>query len=156
MSFDSSSGRAIKSAEIFIGFAVLLFTVFIGWHFASDYFYETRVSKSDNYNHYCATFTDIDGLIVGSDVKIGGVSVGKLTSYEIDEKSYKIKVCFSVSDKYKIADDSSIIVATTGFIGQKYLKLTPGHGDNFLTDHEEILLTQSSINAETLLSLLKK
>ena len=62
----------------------------------------------------------------------------------------------SVSEKYPISDDSAVIVATNGFIGQKYLKLSPGSSEIFLKNDDEIILTQSSINIETVLALLKK
>jgi phospholipid/cholesterol/gamma-HCH transport system substrate-binding protein len=146
--------KSIKSIEIVVGLLVILFVSLIGWHFYSDYANQSK-SKFENYHYYYANFTDIDGLVVGSDVKIGGITVGQLVSYEID-KSYKIIVYLSVSDKYQIPDDSSIIVATSGFIGQKYLKLSPGSSENVLKEDEEILLTQSSINVETVLALLKK
>jgi phospholipid/cholesterol/gamma-HCH transport system substrate-binding protein len=150
----SSLIKSIKSIEIFIGIFVILIVILIGWNFTSDYFAQSK-SKFENYQYYYANFSDIDGLVIGSDVKIGGVKVGELISYEID-KSYKIMVYFSVSDKYKISDDSSLIVATTGFIGQRYLKLSPGSSENFLKNDDEILFTQSAINIETVLALLKK
>lgn len=146
--------KSIRSIEIIVGLFVILFVSLVGWNFYSDYANQSK-SKFENYHYYYANFNDIDGLVVGSDVKIGGIKVGELISYEID-KSYKIMVRLSVSDKYKIPDDSSIIVATSGFIGQKYLKLSPGSSEDSLKDDEEILLTQSSINVETVLALLKK
>ncbi len=150
----SSFLKSIKSIETTIGLLVIVIVIAVGWKFTSDYFHQSQ-SQFENYNYYYANFTDIDGLVIGSDVKIGGIKVGQLISYDID-KYYKIMVRFSVSDKYKIADDSAIMVATNGFIGQKYLKLSPGSNDIFLKNDEEIILTQSSLNVETLLALLKK
>ncbi len=151
MNFNSI--KNIKSLEIFLGFVVILFVSSLIWKFSSNIFASVALDEDENY--YYASFSDIDGLTVGSDVKIGGISVGKLIAYEIDEK-YKIIAKLSVSKKYKISDDSSVMVATSGFIGQKYLKLSPGFGDETLQNGDEILLTQSSLNVESLLALLKK
>ena len=146
--------KSMKSVEIFVGLFVILLTILIGWHFTSNYSHQSS-SKFEKYNYYYANFSDIDGLVIGSDVKIGGIKVGELVSYEID-KSYKIMLRLSVSEKYPISDDSAVIVATNGFIGQKYLKLSPGSSEIFLKNDDEIILTQSSINIETVLALLKK
>ena len=146
--------QSIKSFEIFVGFAIIIFAVFIGWKFSSNFFSGNN-ADDDKYNYYYASFVDIDGLTIGSDVKIAGIPVGKLISYTIDD-NYKVVVKLSVQNQYKISDDSSVIVATNGFIGQRYLKLAPGFSENTLKNEEEILITQSSINIETILSLLKK
>ena len=79
-----------------------------------------------------------------------------MTSYSIDPKSYKISVQFSILDKYTVPDDTSIAVATTGFIGEKYLQLNMGSSNDSLKENDEIVYTQSSLNLERLVSLLKK
>ena len=144
-----------KTFETFIGIITLLFVSYLTYYFSNQYF-SFKPSKYEQYHYYKAVFNDIDGLNIGSNVKIGGISVGTLTSYSIDPKSYKISVQFSILDKYGIPDDTSIAVATTGFIGEKYLQLTMGSSNDLLKENDEIIYTQSSLNLERLVSLLKK
>ena len=144
-----------KTFETFIGIITLIFVFYLIYFFSTQYF-SFKPSKYEKY-HYCkAIFNDIDGLNIGSNVKIGGISVGTLTSYSIDPKSYKISVQFSILDKYTVPDDTSIAVATTGFIGEKYLQLNMGSSNDSLQENDEIVYTQSSLNLEKLVSLLKK
>ena len=144
-----------KNLETGIGFITLIMICFLLYHFTKQYFV-FNPSKYEQYSTYKATFSDIDGLNVGSSVKIGGIPVGNLVEYSIDPKTYKISVLFSVMDKYKIPGDTSISVATAGFIGEKYLQLAMGASSEILKDGEEIIYTQSSLNLEKLVALLKK
>jgi phospholipid/cholesterol/gamma-HCH transport system substrate-binding protein len=144
-----------KTFETFIGTITLIFVFCLVYYFSNQYF-SFRPSKYEKYNYYHAVFNDIDGLNIGSNVKIGGISVGTLNKYSIDPKSYKISVQFSVLEKYQIPDDTSISVATTGFIGEKYLQLSMGNSAEYLKEGDEIIYTQSSLNLEKLVSLLKK
>ena len=65
-------------------------------------------------------------------------------------------VKFSALDKYKIPDDSIVMVATSGLMGGKYLRILPGTNSEFLEENDEVMFTQSSLNLEGLIALLKK
>jgi phospholipid/cholesterol/gamma-HCH transport system substrate-binding protein len=141
--------------ETFIGFITLIFVIGLVWNFSNKYF-ASRPSDYQKYTSYIAKFNDIDGLSVGSEVKLGGVIVGKLIEVRIDEKSYKVIVKLSILDKYKIPDDSILSVGTNGLIGEKYLRILIGNSDNFLVNDAEIEFTQSALNLENLIGLLRK
>src|ERR1700761_5432915 len=58
-----------------------------------------------------AEFDRIDGLTVGSDVRMAGVKVGSVTSTSIDPKTYLADVGFTVQKDIQLPTDSSASIA---------------------------------------------
>lgn len=99
-----------------------------------------------------AKFQRIDGLHVGSDVKVSGVKVGSVLSLEIDPKSYQAKATLFINDSIKLPTDSSAAIVSEGLLGGKYIALDPGADSELLGDKDVITQTESSVNLETLLN----
>lgn len=99
-----------------------------------------------------AKFDRIDGLKVGSDVRLGGVLVGKVTAQSVNPKTFLAEVTFQVSDALKIPFDTSAEVVSDGLLGDKYISLVPGGDEETLKPGAEVEHTQSSVNLETLIS----
>lgn len=99
-----------------------------------------------------AKFDRIDGLNVGSDVKLSGVKVGTIQSLEIDSQTYQAKVSILLRQDIKLPDDSSAEVASESLLGGKYIALLPGGSEQFIAEKQYIPYTQSSISFESLIS----
>lgn len=143
-----------KSIEVILGIVTLLCVIYLTSFFSKKYFFY-RPSTLESYTQYHAYFTDIDGLNIGTEVKIAGVNVGKIIAYNITN-DYQIDLQFSVLEKYKISGDTMAMVATSGLLGGRYLKVIPGTDEEILHDGEEVRFTQSALNIENLVSFLKK
>lgn len=102
-------------------------------------------------NTYFARFSDVDGVYVGTDVKISGYKVGVVKKIELMSESYDIRLTFDIASSVKIPSDSLAAVKTSGLIGGKYIGIQPGAEEEFLQNNEEILYTQSAINLENLI-----
>jgi phospholipid/cholesterol/gamma-HCH transport system substrate-binding protein len=98
-----------------------------------------------------AKFDRVDGLEVGSDVRMSGIKVGRVLSQTLDPETYRAAVRFSVRDGIKLPADSSAQIASSGLLGGKFLSLTPGGDEKMLESGGEITLTQSSVNLEDLI-----
>ena len=98
-----------------------------------------------------AQFSAVDGLQQGSDVRIGGVKVGQVTSIAIDPKTYLAMVTLSVDPKVQIPSDSVASVSTEGLLGGKFLGLLPGGADDMLKPGARITHTEASVSFESLL-----
>jgi phospholipid/cholesterol/gamma-HCH transport system substrate-binding protein len=98
-----------------------------------------------------ANFDSIDGLGVGSDVKMAGVKIGSVIGTGIDPNTYQATATFTVADAVKLPKDSSASVVSEGLLGGKYLKLVPGGDEKMLPPGGQVTITQSSINIEELL-----
>ncbi len=98
-----------------------------------------------------AKFERIDGLHVGSDVKLGGVKVGVVTGQHIDPETFLAIVRFDLDPKMKLPEDSSVAIVSEGLLGGKYLEIVPGGADELIKPGGEVIYTQSSVSIENLL-----
>jgi len=133
-------------AETVLGAVVLMVTVgFLGYAVANSG--RTPLSGYDLH----ARFDRIDGLAVGSDVRVAGVKVGSVVSATVNPQSYQAEVTFTVQNTVKLPSDSSAEITSDGLLGGKYISLEPGGDDKMLTAGGTVTITQSSISIEQLL-----
>jgi len=99
-----------------------------------------------------ARFTSISGLKEGSTIELAGVVVGKVSQIELDAGDYEAVVHLNIDKTIELTDDSIASIRTSGIIGDKFIKLTPGGSDIMLEAGDEIDETESSISIEELVS----
>jgi phospholipid/cholesterol/gamma-HCH transport system substrate-binding protein len=98
-----------------------------------------------------ARFDHIDGLGVGSDVRLAGVKVGTVAATTIDPKTYQAVVRFSVEPSIQLPTDSSATISSGSLLGSNYLSLSPGGDDKMIPDGGTVTITQGSVSLEQLL-----
>ncbi|MDA0704453.1 MAG: outer membrane lipid asymmetry maintenance protein MlaD [Proteobacteria bacterium] len=98
-----------------------------------------------------ARFSSIDGLSTGADVRIGGVKIGTVTDRAIDFETYEVVVSMSVTPEIRLPIDTFAEVTGEGLIGNKYIKLDPGHDETKLAPGGEITRTKGVVSIEELL-----
>ncbi|KJG12931.1 toluene ABC transporter substrate-binding protein [Photobacterium iliopiscarium] len=77
-----------------------------------------------------AHFDNIGGLKVRSPVKVGGVTVGEVTSITLDKQTYVPIVTLDVNKKFGyFPETSSASILTSGLLGEQYLGISPGFVD---------------------------
>lgn len=99
-----------------------------------------------------ARFDRVDGLTVGSDVRLSGIKVGTVTGQELDPHSYQAVVRFSVDPSVKLPEDTSAKITSEGLLGSNYLALSPGASDVMLEPGEDIAYTQGAVDFLSLIS----
>ena len=99
-----------------------------------------------------ARFTSISGLKEGTTIELAGVVVGKVGKIELDAGEYEAVVHLNIDKTVELTDDSIASIRTSGIIGDKYIKLTPGGSDIPLEAGDEIDETESAISLEELVS----
>lgn len=100
---------------------------------------------------YTARFQRVDGITVGSDVRVSGVKVGVVKSLGLDPATYMAQLTLTVDRNVQILDDSTARVASDGLLGGAYIAIEPA-GMDPLPAGGEILNTQGSVDLLTLLS----
>ena len=98
-----------------------------------------------------ARFDRVDGLNVGSDVKIAGVKVGSVTELRIDPETFQAQITLRVQAGLRLPSDTSAEVTSEGLLGGKYVSLVPGGSEHFLAEGGRITETQGSVSLESLL-----
>lgn len=101
-----------------------------------------------------ARFNKADGLVEGSDAKIGGIKVGSVSKLKLDPKRYTAIVEISINRDVKLPTDTSAAIISESLLGGKYLDLQPGGDDEMLQEGGEIKHTQSSVILESLIGQL--
>ena len=134
--------------ESIIGAFVLLLAA---WFVFSILSKTENILPRQNENTYHASFFDVSGIKIGSEVKLAGVSVGKVISVSLDTQTYAAKVSIMVDSEIKIPDDSEIIIASESLLGGNFVSITPGGSDVFLEPNDKFTFTQGSINLNNLL-----
>jgi phospholipid/cholesterol/gamma-HCH transport system substrate-binding protein len=97
-----------------------------------------------------ANFENIDGIFVGSPIKVAGIEFGKVTSINLDH-DYKAHITMSISKELALPADSSVSILSEGLLGHKFLAISPGASDELLENNDSIEYTQSSISLEALI-----
>ena len=121
--------------------------VAFSWLFYAKH--QVHASKFQGYN-LVAKFDNIDGIQIGSDIKISGMKVGEVTNINIEPDTFTAKVTFSVEKSIKLPTDTSACIYTNGLMGNKYISLSPGGDEDILSENDEIQSTQGSMNIESL------
>ena len=98
-----------------------------------------------------AQFDHIDGLTVGSDVRMAGVKIGSVTTTSIDPKTYLADVGFTVQKDIQLPTDSSAAINSQSLLGGDYLSLVPGGNDQMIPPGGRVTITQGSVSLEDLL-----
>jgi phospholipid/cholesterol/gamma-HCH transport system substrate-binding protein len=93
-----------------------------------------------------AKFNRIDGVNVGTDVRMSGIKVGTVEKMSLDPKSYNAVVTLALESSLKLPDDSSVRITSEGLLGNQYLSIEPGASMEMIKPGGEIENTQGSID----------
>ncbi len=115
------------------------------------FFYRTTDIKPATGYEITAEFDKIDGLQVGTPVRISGVKVGQVTRFELNHKNYRADVYLNIQEDVKLPVDSSAVIASAGLLDGKFMTLTPGGDEEMLKPGGRIEYTQSSASLEQML-----
>jgi phospholipid/cholesterol/gamma-HCH transport system substrate-binding protein len=107
--------------------------------------------ESDHYTVF-ARFESVAGLTKGAQVEIAGIKVGSVESIELDQERQIAKVGLKIQNGVILTDDAIASVKTSGMIGDKYVKISPGGSDTELRPGEMITATESAVDLEELIS----
>lgn len=98
-----------------------------------------------------ADFSNIAGIAVGSDVRIGGIKIGSVETLDLNPKTYQAQATIRVREDVKLPKDSSAAIQSTGLIGDKFVAIEPGGDEQLMKEGDKIELTQSSVSIEEMI-----
>ena len=98
-----------------------------------------------------ATFDNISGLKKGAAVEVAGVDVGRVEALRLSPGD-RAQVTLRLEPGLKLHEDAIASIRTKGIIGDKYIKLSPGSAEKFISPGGKIRDTESAIDLEELIS----
>jgi phospholipid/cholesterol/gamma-HCH transport system substrate-binding protein len=129
---------------VLLGFAALVFLALRAGNMGSALGIGTSYEAS-------AQFDNIGGLKPRAAVRSAGVVVGRVTSINFDDESYRAHVVLAIDERHQFPKDTSAKILTSGLLGEQYIGLEPGGDTEMLADGDTITLTQSAVVLENLL-----
>jgi phospholipid/cholesterol/gamma-HCH transport system substrate-binding protein len=98
-----------------------------------------------------ASFRSVEGITLGSDVRMAGVKVGTITALDLNPTTFFADATVSVKADLLLPDDSAILISSEGLLGGNFIELVPGGSETNLQPGDEIEDTQGSVSLITLL-----
>ncbi len=102
--------------------------------------------------HVSAEFDNIDGVAVGSDVRVAGIKIGTVTGQSLNPKSYQARIDMVINSGIVLAEDTSAKITSEGLLGSKFVSFEPGGADEKLTEGGVISYTQGAVDIWSLIS----
>ena len=124
--------KEIKAA-IFVLTTILLFI--FGFNFLKG------SSLLDRQKTIYAVYDEVDGLLVGANVMINGLSIGNVTELDFLPSSTKILVTLKVRDKLNFSSKSTASIYETGVLGGLAISIEP------IFERESIVKTGDTLNS---------
>ena len=105
-------------------------------------FYFLFKSFNPQKNHFKAYFNYVEGLDIGSEVKLAGIPIGKVTNLEIDNDLIAVKGF--IDNDFVIPKDSIASIRSEGLFGKKSLLINPGFDMPFDSSNKNITFIEST------------
>ena len=108
-----------------------------------------------------AVFSSVDGISVGSDVRLAGKKIGVVQDINIDPKTYRALVTLTVpktmsvdgkAEEFLLPDDTTAQIKTDGLLGGAYIGLMVGGSFDYLQPGGRIEYTRGTVDLLTVLS----
>lgn len=137
------------TTEVLVGGVVLAAAIAFGVYATQA----TGLSQSSNGYELGASFRSLEGVSVGTDVRLAGVKIGTVTGVDLNPESYRADTTFSVADGIQIPDDSAVVISSEGLLGGNFVEIMPGGSPFYLEAGDQVEDTQGAVS---LISLLVK
>ena len=134
------------SLETIVGAIVIVIAVL----FAMFAYNVTDYGKKTGYLLF-AEFNHVGSIKTGSDVKVGGISVGKVTDLSLNPETFKARISLDIDSKYNFPLDTAVTIGSEGLLGGSFVEIVPGGMNENLEPNDEIEFTQDAVDMLQLL-----
>lgn len=138
---------AYERAEILAGAAVLAVAAGFALYAVQG---SGVVSQPESYP-LTASFRSVEGVSVGTDVRLAGVKVGTVTGLALNPETFFADATISMRNDVALPVDSTIMISSEGLLGGTFVEVQPGGALETLEPGGEIEDTQGAVSLITLL-----
>lgn len=100
-----------------------------------------------------AAFPNVEGISTGSEIRMAGVPVGRVTEISLNPETYLAEAKLRLRDGVLLPTNSAAVIQSDGLLGGAYLELQAGGSLDNLAPGDEIEDVQGAVS---LLSLMMK
>jgi len=140
--------QAYRKVEMSVGLFVFLGLLSIGW-------LALKIGQVGGIGEHgytlTADFDDAGGVRKGSDIMMAGVVIGRVDKVTLTNSDHASMI-LRIDDDVKIDEGAFAAVRTKGIIGDRYIRITQGEEETYLSAGDKIEETESAINIEDLIS----
>lgn len=120
----------------------------------------SEAAPRDSYE-LTASFDRVDGIGVGSDVRVAGKKVGVVSSINLNPTTYRAIVGFTLPNtvsydgepvEFRLPDDSTAQIVSDGLLGGAYVSILVGGSFDTLMPGDELQYTNSAIDLLSVLA----
>ena len=98
-----------------------------------------------------ASFRSVEGVSVGTDVRLAGVKVGTVTDLQLNPETFFADATITMRRDVAVPVDSTVLIASEGLLGGTFVEVQPGGALETLEPGGEIEDTQGAVSLITLL-----
>jgi phospholipid/cholesterol/gamma-HCH transport system substrate-binding protein len=98
-----------------------------------------------------ASFRSVEGIAVGSDVRLAGVKIGTITALTLNPETFFADARIAVAQGIDLPTDSAILISSEGLLGGNFVEILPGGALETLAPGDEIEDTQGAVSLISLL-----
>ena len=95
----------------------------------------------------------MDGVEIGTEVRLAGVRVGRVTDIQLNPQTYLADAVIRVPEDVVLPSDTAALIQPDGLLGGAYIQLQPGGSPDNLAPGDEIEDVQGAVS---LLQLMMK
>ncbi len=99
-----------------------------------------------------AEFDNVEGVNVGSDIRMAGIKIGTVTAQSLNPENFQALISMNIDPAVQLTDDTSAKVTSEGLLGSKFISLEPGGSETKLADGGVIAYTQGAVDIWSLIS----
>ena len=109
------------------------------------------LTRSGDSYELTASFRSVEGITVGTDVRMAGVKVGTVTDLALNPQTFFADARVTVRNGVAVPEDSTSVIASEGLLGGAFVEILPGGSPADLAPGAEIEDTQGAVSVIALL-----
>lgn len=111
----------------------------------------TGLSRGPTGYPLTASFRSLEGVSVGTDVRLAGVKIGTVTDVALNGQTFRADTTLSIRGGIEIPDDSAVVISSEGLLGGNFVEIMPGGSPFGYAAGDEIEDTQGAVSLVSLL-----
>ncbi|WP_372885749.1 outer membrane lipid asymmetry maintenance protein MlaD [Shimia sp.] len=93
-----------------------------------------------------ASFRSIEGVSVGTDVRLAGVKIGSVTDIALNPQTFRADTRFTILEGIDLPDDSAVVISSEGLLGGTFVEILPGGSPFNFEPGAEVEDTQGAVS----------